>query len=197
MNVIESTEEKNHVIAFANAILLEEGYPENYLSMLHRYYDNSVTFAIYHKKKLIGSLRLIDPIGPCRILDFWNVKFPSDVTPSKSREMGSLAIDKQYRGKSRWPMTALLEIAADYSKQHDIKWWFASAFYNKYEKFKIMNPSCRLMEVCKPEKHQLKNRRIYSEFFDEAKSAKIFIFNLNDASYTHQFKRILKQKIKF
>lgn len=194
-HLVQSKEEQNKVNAFAKAILTEEAYPENYLKLLDRYDDNAETFAIYHKKRLIGSMRLISPEGPCRILDFWNVKFPDDTEASKSREMGSLVIDKRYRGKSRWPIIALLDIAYEYSQKQGIKWWFASALQDKFEKFKTMNPSCSIMETSEPTEHQLNYRTQYPEYFYEYEAPVIFIFNLSGASYTYQFKRILYKKL--
>ncbi len=193
---VVSEEEDAEVIAFSNAILAEEGYPDDYLKMLERYIKNSVAFTVKYKGNLIGCLRLIDPAGPCRILDFWNIVFPEYVSVLQAREMGSLVIDKAHRGRSRWPMTALLDIAYDYSGKNNINWWFASAYRVKFEKFKTMNPSCTILEMAPPTKHQLEYRERYFDFFDKAKTAVIFVFNLEGASYLHQFKRILKQKFK-
>lgn len=193
---VTNAKEDAEVIAFCNAILAEEGYPDNYLKMLDRYTKNSVAFTVRYKGRLIGCLRLIDPAGPCRILDFWNVVFPENVAVLQAREMGSLVIAKAYRGKSRWPITALLDTAYSYSGEHQINWWFASAYQEKFEKFKTMNPSCTVLEMAPPTQHHLEFRERYFDFFDKAKIAVIFVFNLEGASYLHQFKRILKQKFK-
>ena len=193
---VSSIEEEQKVAAFARQIQSQEGYPDHYLNMLYKYYDNCVTFAVYHKEELIGSLRLIDPNGPCRILDFWHIEFPKDVPLSEFREIGSLVINKDYRGKSRWPMTALLEGAYHYSRDNGIKWWFASANQDKYQKFKKMNPSCVILEKLTPTEHQLTNRTRYRDFFDKAKTSVVFGYSLDDAKYSKQFKRILKKKFK-
>lgn len=194
--MVQSFKEEAQVIDFTNSILASEGYPDDYLNLLPRYYSNSVLFVVYHKDKLIGALRLFEATKPCRILDFWNVTFPNDIPISEYREMGSLVIDERYRGKSRWAMTALLDISYKYSKQNGVNWWFASAYHSKFQKFKMMNPSCKIMEISEPNEHQLKYRETYSDFFDKAKTAVIFVFNLEGVSYSHQFKRILRKKLK-
>ena len=196
VNLVSSEKEEKKVMEFARRIQSQEGYPEHYLNMLYKYYDNSVTFVVYHHEELIGSLRLVDPNGPCRILDFWHIDFPKGVELSEFREIGSLVINKHYRGKSRWAMTALLEGAYHYSRENGIKWWFASANQDKYQKFKKMNPSCVILEKLTPTEHQLANRTRYRDFFDKAKTSVVFGYSLDDAKYSKQFKRILKKKFK-
>lgn len=195
-HIVKSSEEEIRTINFTNSILSSEGYPEGYLKMLTRYYNNSVVFVIYHKHKLVGSLRLFDPTEPSRILDFWNVSFPSNIRRSEYREMGSLVIDRNYRGRSRWAMTGLLNIVYDYSRKNGVKYWLASAYQAKFSRFKRMNPSCRIMETLEPTESQLAYREHYSDFFDEAKAAIVFVFHLNGASYLRQFKRIVNKKFK-
>ena len=195
-NIVESAEEEATIISFSNEILSSEGYPSDYLQILKRYYPNSVTFAVYHKEQLIGSLRLLDPRGPCRILDFWNIDFPTNTSLSEFREMGALVVAPNYRGKSRLPITALLEIAYNYSKKNNINYWFASSYQEKFEKFKLMNPSCQIMRISEPTPHQIAYRERYVEFFSSTQNAVLFFFDLNGASYSHQFKRMLNRKFK-
>ena len=181
--------------AFANKLMQEEGYAANYLELMPRYYANSAAFALYYHGALVGTMRLIDPsAGPCRILDFWNVQFPPSTPLHEYREMGALAIAKEHRGKSRWAMTALLHIANLYSKKQGIRWWFASAYADKFEKFKRMNPMCIELECDAPTAHHHTFRKRYASYFDVPEPVYIFAFNLKGASYAHQFQRTLFRK---
>jgi hypothetical protein len=169
---------------------VEQGYPDEYLELLKRYYDNSVLFVVRHKGTLVGTLRLIDPGCPCRITDFWNIEFPGDV------KLSEMSVDKQHRGKSKLPVTALLEVAYNHSLNNGIKWWFANALETDYHKFKKMNPSCRLLNQLDTTEDHQRFRGKYPAYYKLAKSSLFFVFSLNRVSYSHEFKRILRKKFR-
>ena len=195
--IVESENEEAEIISFSARLFLEEGYAEEYIPLLERYYENSVLFAVRHKGNLIAATRLIDPRGNCRINDFWNVKIPDDVDVSELRELGMMVIDKKYRGKSRIPFSGMLDRAFEYSNQNGIKCWHSSAYEEKYLKFRKMNPSCRILEKLEPEEQQLKFRKDYADYFKQANPALIFVFNLKAASYSNHVKRVVKRKLGF
>ena len=173
----------------------EEGYDDQYLKMIEQYFPGSVLFIVRHRGELIGAARLLNPEISCRVMDFWNLDYPNHVDFKELRELGMLAVDKRYRGKSRLPITGLIEVGYQYSLKNGIRWWLSSATRKKFEKFRTMNASCRELDKLPPTDRQHKFQSVYSEFFDSFDTKTVlFIFDLNHASYSAQLKRMIQRK---
>lgn len=194
---VQSQEENAEAIAFGAKLLQIEGYDDAYIEMIQRYFPKSELFIARHRGQLIGAVRLLNPEVSCRIMDFWNLDYPKEVDMKRLRELGMLAVDKKYRGKSRLPITGLIEIAYQYSLKNGIRWWIASSTEKKYEKFKAINPNTRILNRLNPTARQQDFQSKYAAFFDAFDPHTVlFLSDLKDGSYTQQIKRMIQRKLR-
>ncbi|MEM6298425.1 MAG: hypothetical protein AAF740_07030 [Bacteroidota bacterium] len=193
---VTSQEEQSEVYAFATRVFAEKGYPTQNAEVLDHYTDKAALFVVRHRGQIVATMRLIDTENNCRLQDFWNVRLPEGVSIDRVRELGTMAVAKSHRGKSRIPIMDLLEIAVRYSKKNGIKWWCASAEEKDYYKFRRFNPNCQLLEKLPLTEHQREFRARHAQYFDTSCAhVWLFIFTLEKGLYLRNIKQMLTRKL--